>query len=145
MTVAAGDPGRSLPDIRHTLVLAAPVDRVWNAVATAQGMSAWLMPNDLQPGLGSTFHLQTPFGPVPCRITAFDPPYRLAFTWGSDWHVTITLEPAGSATRLTLVHSGWKAGHVAPESGEPHEVIRERMDRGWATGVLPRLRALVES
>ncbi|WP_203530678.1 SRPBCC domain-containing protein [Thermaerobacter sp. PB12/4term] len=82
-----------LPPIRHSIAVQAPVERVWQAVATAEGLSAWLMPNDLKAEAGHPFTLQTPFGPVPCRVTVVEPPHRLAFRWGGDWEVTLELEP----------------------------------------------------
>ena len=135
----------TLPDIRHTVLLQAPIDKVWQAVATREGLAAWFMPNDLQPEPGRPFTLQTPFGTSRCRVTEADPPRRLAFTWGDDWHVTFELEALGDKTRLTLVHGGWIAGKVAPETGETCDVIRDRMDQGWGSTVLPRLRRVVEA
>lgn len=133
-----------LPDIRHTLVLNAPLQKVWDAVATSEGIAAWLMPNDFQPKLGHEFSLHTPYGVSPCRVTAIEPPNRLSFTWGKDWHVSFQLEDLGGKTRFTLIHSGW-AENAVTETGEAHTVVRERMDQGWGSVVLLRLRKLVEA
>lgn len=38
----------TLPDIRQTLVLNAPIQKVWDAVATSEGIAAWFMPNDFR-------------------------------------------------------------------------------------------------
>ena len=137
------NPRGTLPAIRHTILLKAPIEKVWQAVATREGLAAWFMPNDLQAEAGHEFTLQTPFGTSRCKVTAVDPPRRLAFTWGDAWHVTFEPEAVGDKTRFTLIHAGWIAGKVAPETGETYDVIRSRMDQGWASAVLPRLREVV--
>ena len=38
-------------------------------------------------------------------ITVFDPPHRLAFTWGGG-DVTFALEPQGTQVLLTVTHRG---------------------------------------
>lgn len=134
-----------LPEIRHTILLKAPVAKVWQAVATSEGLATWFMPNDLRAEAGHPFTLQTPFGNSRCRGTEVDPPHRLAFQWGDDWHVTFPLEAVGDRMRFTLIHAGWIAGKVSPETGETHDVIRNRMDQGWGSTVLPRLRQVVEA
>ena len=136
--------GHSLPPIRHTITVAAPIERVWAAIATAEGLSTWFMPGDIKAEPGHAFTLQTPFGAARCRVTDVEPLRRLRFTWGEDWVVTFDLEPAGGGTRVTLTHDGWVAGKVAPETGWTHETIRARMDDGWRSTVLPRLRQAVE-
>ncbi|MBB5322950.1 uncharacterized protein YndB with AHSA1/START domain [Anoxybacillus tepidamans] len=36
----------TLPDIRQTVVFRALIQKVWQAVATSEGLAAWFMPND---------------------------------------------------------------------------------------------------
>lgn len=55
------------------------------------------------------------------------------------------MEAVGDKTRFTVIHAGWIAGKVAPETGWTHDVIRNRMDQGWGSSVLPRLREVVEA
>ena len=58
-----------LPDIRHTLVLNAPIGKVWDAVSTSEGIAAWFMPNDFQPIEGHQFEINAgPFGMSPCKV-----------------------------------------------------------------------------
>lgn len=121
-----------LPDIRHTILLNAPVSRVWEAVATAEGIAAWFMPNNFQPVEGYDFVLHAgPFGDSPCKVTVLDPPHRLSFNWGKDWTLTFELEEKDGQTEFTLIHGGWSADQVT-EFGETHELVRGRMDQGWA-------------
>ncbi|WP_369681851.1 SRPBCC domain-containing protein [Alicyclobacillus macrosporangiidus] len=42
----------ALPDIRHTVILRAPIERVWKAVATSEGLAGWWMPNTFEPVAG---------------------------------------------------------------------------------------------
>jgi uncharacterized protein YndB with AHSA1/START domain len=122
-----------LPDIRHTMVFQAPIQKVWEAVSTSEGLAAWFMPNDLQPIVGHEFHLNAgPFGMSPCKVIEVDPPHRLSFRWGKDWTVTFELKELNEQqTEFTLIHSGWDANKVT-EFGESHTIVRNRMDQGWA-------------
>ncbi|WP_068783952.1 SRPBCC family protein [Paenibacillus phocaensis] len=121
-----------LPDIRHTILLDAPISRVWEAVATSEGIAAWFMPNTFQPVEGFEFVLHAgPFGDSPCKVTVLDPPHRLSFHWGKDWTLTFELEEKGDQTEFTLIHSGWSADQVT-EFGQKHEQVRGNMDQGWA-------------
>ena len=66
-------------------------------------------------------------------VLAYDPPYRLAFSWvvelpaGQEQMVEIRFTAEDSGTRVELTHSGWeKLGDAAASQ-------RERYDRGWGT------------
>lgn len=127
----------SVPDIRHTYVYAAPIQKVWEAVSTAEGMSAWLMKNDLEPVLGHKFTMHTPYGEQPCEVTVVEPPTRLAFTFGPGWTIIIELEELEAGkTELTLTHTGWIEAMAAN---------REQMNHGWQEILDRGLRALVEA
>ncbi|EES74628.1 SRPBCC family protein [Paenibacillus sp. MB22_1] len=132
-----------LLDIRHTILLNAPISRVWEAVATSEGIAAWFMPNSFQPVLGYEFVLHAgPFGDSPCKVTELEPPHRLSFNWGKDWTVTFELEEKGEQTKFTLIHGGWTVDQVT-EFGEAHELVRGRMDQGW-TGIVAKLAEYVQ-
>jgi uncharacterized protein YndB with AHSA1/START domain len=74
------------------------------------------------------------------RITAWEPPSRLAFTWrqasfGGDMltKVQVRFEAAGDGTRVVLEHSGWDSvpqKHVA-RHGFPLGVFQERHAEWW--------------
>jgi len=133
----------NLPDIVRKQVFHAPIEKVWAAVATAEGIAAWFMPSDFRPEPGYEFHLEAgPFGKSPCKVTELDPPNRLSFEWGKDWTLTFELASLDDGrTEFTLTHGGWSA-EGATEFGEPHEVVRERMSGGW-TGIVAKLEAYV--
>ncbi len=134
----------NLLDIRQTMVLNAPIQKVWEAVATSEGIAAWFMPNDFQPIAGHEFHLNSgPFGMSQCKVTEIDPPNRLSFKWGKDWTLTFELIRLDGKTEFTLIHSGWDADKVT-EFGETHTIVRDRMAGGWA-GLQKSLCAYVEA
>jgi uncharacterized protein YndB with AHSA1/START domain len=120
----------TLPDIRHTYVLNAPAHKVWRAIATSQGLEAWLMPNDFQPVMGQEFVFRTePVGDfdgiVRCKVMELDPPHRLGFSWagnGMEQYVSFELKERDQQTEFTLVHSGWLEGQ---------EMVRAMLDEGW--------------
>ncbi|CAH0119781.1 MULTISPECIES: SRPBCC domain-containing protein [unclassified Paenibacillus] len=135
---------QTLPEIRHTLEMNAPIEKVWEAVATSEGIAAWFMPNDFQPIDGYEFQLNAgPYGMSPCKVTEIDPPNRLSFTWGKDWTVTFELADMNGRTEFTLIHAGWDADTLT-EFNEAHSIVRDRMDQGWA-GLVEKLRAYAEA
>jgi uncharacterized protein YndB with AHSA1/START domain len=134
----------TLPDIRQTIELNAPIQKVWNAVSTSEGIAAWFMPNDFKPEVGYEFHINAgPFGNSPCKVTEVDPPNRLSFNWGKDWTLSFELIEQEGKTMFTLIHSGWNADTVT-EFGETHEIVRERMAQGWVM-IAGSLKAHVEA
>jgi len=136
--------GSSLPDIRQTAVFAAPIRKVWDAVATSEGIAAWFMPNTFKAEPGVAFELDSgPYGKSYCKVTELDPPNRLSFAWGDDWTVTFELKALDDGkTEFTLIHSGWKAG-MTTAFGEKNEIVRERMNGGWV-GLVGKLGKIVE-
>ncbi|MGZ4135056.1 MAG: SRPBCC family protein [Tumebacillaceae bacterium] len=135
----------TLPDIVKTVVFNAPIDKVWNAVSTAEGISAWFMPGDLKAEVGHEFTINAGnFGMSPCKVTEVDPPNRLGFDWGKDWHLAFELKDLDGKTEFTLIHSGWDAETVT-EFGQPHTMVRGFMDEGWDKLASGSLRAYVEA
>lgn len=135
----------TLPDIKYTEVYNAPIEKVWNAVATSEGIAAWFMPViDFEPVEGHEFQLNAgQFGMSPCKVTQIDPPNRFSFNWGKDWTLTFELKGLEGKTELTLIHGGWDANKVT-EFGQPHTPIREHMNQGWA-GLVKKLQQYVEA
>jgi uncharacterized protein YndB with AHSA1/START domain len=73
---------------RYELELTVPgtPEQVWEAIATANGIAAWMMPTELEPRVGGAvaFHM----GPKPedvshGRVTAFEPSRRIVYE--EDW------------------------------------------------------------
>src|SRR3712207_1069198 len=76
------------PNVPHRFELELEVpgtpDQVWRAIATAEGISSWMMPTELdaRPGGALTFHMG-PDVDSHGRVTAFEPARRL--TYEEDW------------------------------------------------------------
>jgi len=136
----------TLPEIRKTVLLNAPIEKVWKAVATSEGIAAWWMDNTFEPIVGSEFVLHTgQFGDSPCKVTEIDPPNRVGFDWGNDWHLVFELKKLEEdKTEFTLIHSGWDPEKVT-EFGQPHSVIRGIMNGGWESIVKEQLVKYVEA
>jgi uncharacterized protein YndB with AHSA1/START domain len=98
---------------------------------------------EFEPRVGGRIFERTPAGIEHDwgEVVAWEPPTRLAYLWhlrsdradATDVEVTFAAEGDGSATRVTIVHSGWE------RLGALGEERRERNQRGWA-GVLERYR-----
>lgn len=133
-----------LPEIRKVVVVHAPIEKVWNAVATAEGIASWWMPNTFEPVAGTEFILHAGnFGDSPCKVTELDPMSRVGFDWGKDWHLTFELKDRGDrTTEFTLIHSGWDCNKIT-EFGQPHPMIRDHMDGGWEKIVKERFPSVV--
>lgn len=103
-------------------LLPAPIDRVWAYLTDESLRRQWLAAGVMAPRAGSTVEfvwrndeLTNPPGARPegfsaehraqCRITACDPPRKLAFEWPGVGHVAFELEGKDRRTLLTVVHS----------------------------------------
>ncbi|ASS95215.1 SRPBCC family protein [Peribacillus simplex] len=136
----------TLQDIKKTIILEAPIQKVWDTVSTAEGIASWFMPNDFQPKVGHEFHVQSPFGPSPCKVMELDAPHRLSFSWDTDgWFISFILKELDDKTEFTLIHGGWKEPEtILPKPNEKSSVIRDRMDHGWEQIVNQKLKKAVE-
>lgn len=135
----------NIPDIVKTVVLNAPIQKVWEKVSTAEGISTWFMENDFKPEVGYEFTIQSPFGPSPCKVLEVDPPHKLSFSWDVDgWVVTFLLKEIDNQTEFTLIHGGWDQIDTITKAGQDSSVIRERMNGGWESIVKERLKKVVE-
>jgi uncharacterized protein YndB with AHSA1/START domain len=129
----------AFPDrIERTVQVAHPPAKVWAALTTAEGLSAWFGKEaaiDLCPGgsarvtgdCGNTHNM---------RVERVEEPTVFGFTWpihglpGDDprrTYVEFTLEPSGAGTRLTVVEAGF--------AQLPEDAYRTAYDgntRGWA-------------
>lgn len=136
----------TLQDIKQTVIFNAPIQKVWKTVSTAEGIGSWFMPNDFKPEVGHEFHVQSPFGPSPCKVLEMDEPNKLAFSWDTDgWIVTFLLKDLGEKTEFTLIHGGWKEPDaIAPKAQLKNVDVRNNMNSGWEKIVHEGLRKVVE-
>ncbi|MDI2586340.1 SRPBCC domain-containing protein [Psychrobacillus sp. NEAU-3TGS] len=137
----------TLPDITQTIVLNAPIQKVWDTVTTSEGIASWFMPNDFKLEVDHEFHIQSPFGPSPCKVTEVDAPNKLTFIWDTDgWVVSFILKELGDQTEFTLIHGGWKQPDaIIPKANQKSAIIRETMSQGWVGIVQNGLRKAVEN
>jgi len=117
------------PDrIERTVELAAPPDKVWAALTTAEGLSAWF-------GDEATIDLR-PGGAARMRVERVEEPRVFGYTWGiyglpdddpRRTYVEFTLEPTGTGTRLTVVETGF-----AQLPDDVHRTALGGNTEGWA-------------
>ncbi|WP_449622170.1 SRPBCC family protein [Robertmurraya sp. Marseille-Q9965] len=136
----------TVQDINQTILIEAPIEKVWARVSTAEGIGTWFMPSDFKLEEGHEFHIQSPFGPSPCKVLEVDEPHLIKFAWDTDgWVVSFILKEVGEHTEFTVVHGGWKTPDaVVPKAGEDAAVIRDRMNGGWI-GIVNKLKTVVEN
>jgi uncharacterized protein YndB with AHSA1/START domain len=92
-----------------------PPAKVWRVLTTREHLASWLMPNDFEPRVGHQFQFRAkPVGGwdgiVNSEVLELVAERKLVITWTSnviDTKVTFLLEPVGSGTRLTLLHTGF--------------------------------------
>lgn len=133
-----------LQEIKKTILLKAPIERVWTAISTSEGIASWWMPNTFEPVIGKEFVLHAgPYGDSPCKVTELEPPYVVGFDWGKDWHLRMELREVDGQTEFTLTHSGWDSTKQT-EFGQPHSVIRGVMEGGWEKIVMDKLPSVLE-
>jgi uncharacterized protein YndB with AHSA1/START domain len=133
---AVGFPDR----IERTVELAAPPEKVWTALTTAEGLAAWFGNTatiDLRPGGSAQMKWIEEGYTANMRVERVEEPRVFGFTWHiyglpeddpRRTYVEFTLEPAGAGTRLTVVESGFAQA--------PEDVYRTAFDgntRGWAS------------
>lgn len=108
--------------------IAAPIERVWEAIGDHRKFGEWFkvaLDQPFEAGQQSTGHITIPaYAHVrwTAEVVAVEPPRRLAFRWhpyaieqGRDYSnepttlVDIMLEPDGDGTRVRVVESGFDA------------------------------------
>ena len=127
------------PDrIERTVPIAHPPEKVWAALTTAEGLSAWFGNEatiDLRPG-GSARMRWTGGPTVEMRVERVEEPTVFGFTWPINGlpeddprrtYVEFTLEPAGPGTRLTVVETGF-----AQLSEDAYRKAHDGNTEGWA-------------
>jgi len=101
--------------------LPGPIERVWAYLTEGELRRRWLAAGEMEMKVGAPFELvwrndelTNPPGERPqgfaeehrmqSRITEFDPPRKLAITWGKSGGVSFELEPKGNRVLLTVIH-----------------------------------------
>ncbi|WP_339227293.1 SRPBCC domain-containing protein [Oceanobacillus sp. FSL K6-2867] len=137
----------NLQDIKQTVIINASIQKVWDTVSTSESIASWFMPNDFEPVAGHEFHLQSPFGPSPCKVLEVDKPNKIIFSWDTEgWTISFLLKDLGGKTEFILIHSGWKTEDtIISKANEKSSIIRERMNNGWSNIIHNKLRKVTEA
>jgi uncharacterized protein YndB with AHSA1/START domain len=130
----------AFPDrIERTVEIAHAPAKVWAALTTAEGLSAWFGQEawiDLHPGGPARMKWDNGHT-ADMRVERVEEPTVFGFTWQISGlpkddprrtYVEFTLEPAGAGTRLTVVESGF--------AQLPEDTYRTEYDshvKGWAS------------
>lgn len=107
-------------DIRHSVFIAAPCEKVFETITSAAGWNAFFTTNmelDAQPG-GRVVWRWTNWGPDrisgedTATVIEIDPPSHFSFNWhpvGPDHPTTVTMEltPRNAGTVLTLTETNY--------------------------------------
>lgn len=140
-------------DITSIIEIAAPRERVWQALSDPAQVVQWMGCLGFRAEAGHLFYLQPDRArrtagdvtdAIACRIEVLDRPRRLSFSWGfpdvPDTWVDIRLREIPGGTHVRLVHSGWDQF-----DDRETEDVRGGLGRAWHTVALPALRAVAEA
>src|SRR5664279_1020932 len=107
-----------MPDIRHRVVMSAPLDRVYGAIATTAGISGWWTRGGVQGESTEGSELQFFFGqPEPAavmEVTRLDPDGHVQWTCieGADeWvgtKLALDLTSTDDETVVLFTHADWR-------------------------------------
>jgi len=130
----------AFPDrIERTVEIAHPPAKVWAALTTAEGLSAWFGQEagiDLSPG-GLAWMKWDGGHTADMRVERVEEPTVFGFTWHiyglpeddpRRTYVEFTLLPVGAGTRLTVVESGF-----AQLPDDAHGTAFDGNTQGWAS------------
>ncbi|MCF6469378.1 ATPase [Nonomuraea sp. MG754425] len=129
--------------IERVVVLRHPIERVWAALTTAEGLSRWfgsVAEIELRPGGRAFFRWDDLDEESVATIVLVDPPHRFAFRWAIEGLpaddaprtlVDFTLEQVPGGTRVSLVESGFaqaatdvaRSAHQANSQGWDAELV----------------------
>ena len=138
-----------MPDILHLLTIHASPERVYQALATAEGIrNWWTREAELDPKLGGTgeFQFYEGKGVTKVRVDALEPPVRLGWTviaanapggWAGT-KITFDLAAKGSDTVLSFAHRGFKQadeGYALVTTGWAYYLVslQQYLERGKGT------------
>lgn len=158
------------PDtFRIERLLPGPVERIWAYLTESEKRRKWFGAGLMEPRVGGRVELQfrfseltsekTPSGQdascnVPGRVTQYDPPCLLSYTWGDGpdaSEVTFQLTPQGKNVLLVIIHrrlgdrtkmvrvgSGWHAhldifeDHLGGRNLRPFWATRARLQEQYS-------------
>jgi uncharacterized protein YndB with AHSA1/START domain len=139
--------------ITCSIVIRARPELVWRVLTEPECVSQWLGCMRYEKAVGHVFYMQQDAsrrdnddidGATHCEILALDEPEVFSFSWylpdTPTTEVQITLRAQDAYTEVSLVHGGW-----AKFDAEFILGIRDALEKGWQSVVLPNLKKAVES
>lgn len=136
--------------------IAAPIERVWEAWTTDEGVRSFFGPGShVEQKVDGEYEIYfMPDAPAGergsdgMRVLAFHPPHALAFTWNAPpsipairaqrTHVMIELEAIGDHTRVVLTNGGYASGADWARALEyfdrAWDVVLDRLEKRFAKG-----------
>jgi uncharacterized protein YndB with AHSA1/START domain len=122
--------------VRRTILISAPVEKVWSAVTEPEHISRWFGRASFDgAGVGTRGTLTFGDRRIPLRVEAMVEPTTVTYRWGNDdalavlpdevddEHSTVftfTLDPVEGGTRLTVVETGFETTSAPAENLEDH-------------------------
>src|SRR3954463_10420188 len=107
--------------IERTILIAAPIERVWDIVTTPEHMGRWFGDAGAERE-GDVIKMRwEKHGEALLRVVRSEAPTDFAYRWDAnvagigDTLVEFTLVPEGDGTRVTVVESGWSALRTGAE------------------------------
>ena len=81
--------------LEFTVEVPGTPEQVWDAIATADGISAWFLPTEIEEREGGALHSHGPREGSDGQVTGWDPPRRLVYEedWAALWARTRTRSP----------------------------------------------------
>ena len=142
-----------LAPIMDQVEVARPVEHVWRILTDEASVPNWLGCMRYKRELGHVFYMQQDrakaaaddiTGATHCEILTLEAPRLFKFSWFfpgfPPTFVSFRLEAAGGSTRVMFEHEGWDqfpADQIKP--------IRDMLDGGWRSFVVPNLKRAAEA
>lgn len=143
---------KPLLDIRQTILINAPLDKVWTVLTEPEYVNQWLGCLRYEKSLDHVFYMQQDAakreaddieGATHCRVLTLEKPHKFVFSWyipgTPETEVHIGLQASNGATQVTLTHIGWDQF-----DSEAIRAIRDGLEGGWKSFVLPQLKHVAE-
>lgn len=110
-----------------------PIDKVWNAISSAEEISKWFIKAEFKAEEGFNYLFTHEDTKITGRVLKANPVYELVYTWkimGTeiDTEVKWLLEENEKGTLLTLEHSG-----ISKYPGESAVAMFNNYEGGWVT------------
>ena len=114
-------------ELRFERTLAHPVETVWRAVTSPEGLAAWF-PFDIEGERATGASLRFVFREgegedFTGEMLAFDPPSVMELRWEGEETLRLELRPSGSGSVLTLINRFEEIGKAARDAAGWHACL----------------------